>query len=99
MVDILIRAAPHKGRTERERAQADEIYGAGRAFRVCFTCVYVTTTLMLVMHWIDTNAKGALARTCDSTDRRLRAPVSTLYTRQYVRMALSSTDTGPRDRR
>ncbi|KAG6868626.1 hypothetical protein C0993_000216 [Termitomyces sp. T159_Od127] len=34
VVDALLRAAPHKGRTERERQQADEIYNAGHSIRI-----------------------------------------------------------------
>ncbi|KAI5123173.1 hypothetical protein M0805_000873 [Coniferiporia weirii] len=34
MVDVLLRAAPHRQRTERERMQADEIYPGLRAFRI-----------------------------------------------------------------
>ena len=34
MLDALLRAAPHKARTERERQQADEVY-AGQTLRVC----------------------------------------------------------------
>lgn len=34
MVDILLRAAPHRVRTERERMQADEIYPESRILRV-----------------------------------------------------------------
>ncbi|KAH8113566.1 hypothetical protein DFH11DRAFT_1599391 [Phellopilus nigrolimitatus] len=34
MVDVLLRAAPHRQRTERERMQADEIYPTSRAFRI-----------------------------------------------------------------
>ena len=35
IVDALLRAAPHKARTERERQQADEIYRGGQSMRVC----------------------------------------------------------------
>ncbi|KAL5482947.1 hypothetical protein ACEPAI_9542 [Sanghuangporus weigelae] len=34
MVDVLLRAAPHLQRTERERMQADEIYPVSRPFRI-----------------------------------------------------------------
>lgn len=34
IVDALLRAAPHKGRAERERQQADEIYKVGHSIRV-----------------------------------------------------------------
>ena len=34
MVDALLRAAPHRARSERERQQADEVY-AGQPLRVC----------------------------------------------------------------
>lgn len=35
MVDVLLRSAPHRQRTERERMQADEVYPDLRPFRVC----------------------------------------------------------------
>lgn len=34
VIDTLLRAAPHKTRTERERQQADEIYKVGNSMRV-----------------------------------------------------------------
>lgn len=34
VIDSLLRAAPHKARTERERQQADEIYKLGHSMRV-----------------------------------------------------------------
>ncbi|KAG6840797.1 hypothetical protein C0991_004269 [Blastosporella zonata] len=34
VIDTLIRAAPHKARTERERQQADEIYRLGQSMRI-----------------------------------------------------------------
>ncbi len=34
MLDALLRAAPHKARTEREQHQADEVY-SGQTLRVC----------------------------------------------------------------
>lgn len=35
MIDVLLRSAPHKARSERERQQADEVYKAGQSMRVC----------------------------------------------------------------
>ncbi|KAF8967056.1 hypothetical protein BDZ97DRAFT_1656803 [Flammula alnicola] len=34
VIDSLLRNSPHKARTERERAQADEVYKAGQAIRI-----------------------------------------------------------------
>lgn len=34
VVDSLLRAAPQKARTERERQQADEVYKLGHSIRV-----------------------------------------------------------------
>ncbi|KAG5639439.1 hypothetical protein H0H81_002310 [Sphagnurus paluster] len=34
VIDTLLRAAPHKARTERERQQADEIYKGGNSMRI-----------------------------------------------------------------
>ncbi|KAF8073617.1 hypothetical protein FPV67DRAFT_756803 [Lyophyllum atratum] len=34
VIDTLLRAAPHKARTERERQQADEIYKVGNSMRI-----------------------------------------------------------------
>lgn len=34
MVNVLLRAAPHMQRSERERMQADEVYPVLRTFRV-----------------------------------------------------------------
>ncbi|KAK7048511.1 hypothetical protein R3P38DRAFT_2869823 [Favolaschia claudopus] len=34
VIDVLLRAAPHKARTERERQQADEVYRAGALIRI-----------------------------------------------------------------
>ncbi|KAF8237174.1 hypothetical protein L208DRAFT_1248800 [Tricholoma matsutake] len=34
IIDTLLRAAPHKARTERERQQADEIYRGGQSMRI-----------------------------------------------------------------
>ncbi|KAI0044421.1 hypothetical protein FA95DRAFT_1497101 [Auriscalpium vulgare] len=34
MVDVLLRADPSRGRTEREKQQADEIYRSGQSFRI-----------------------------------------------------------------
>lgn len=46
MVDVLLRAAPHKHRTMRERQQADEIYPSLKTFRVSFT--FLTCLLYFV---------------------------------------------------
>lgn len=35
MIDVLLRAAPYKARTEGERQQADELYKGGTSMRVC----------------------------------------------------------------
>lgn len=37
VVDSLLRHAPHKARTEREREQADEVYKANYTIRVSLT--------------------------------------------------------------
>jgi len=34
VIDLLLRVAPHKARTERERLQADEVYKAGTSMRI-----------------------------------------------------------------
>jgi E3 ubiquitin-protein ligase CHFR len=34
MIDVLLRAAPYKARSEGERKQADELYKAGTSMRV-----------------------------------------------------------------
>ena len=34
IIETLLRAAPYKARTERERQQADEIYKTGHSLRV-----------------------------------------------------------------
>lgn len=51
VIDSLLRSAPHKARTQRERDQADEVYRSGVVLEVppiCMTpdsslCVLVTT--------------------------------------------------------
>ena len=35
VIDTLLRAAPYKARTEREKQQADEVYKTGHSLRVC----------------------------------------------------------------
>jgi hypothetical protein len=35
VIDTLLRAAPYKARTEREKQQADEVYKSGHSLRVC----------------------------------------------------------------
>ena len=36
MLDTLLRFAPHKTRTERERQQADDVYKSGHSIRVSY---------------------------------------------------------------
>ena len=47
MVDVLLRADPSRGRSEREKQQADEIYRPGQSFRVCFHLFFLSATQRL----------------------------------------------------
>lgn len=42
VVDTLLRLAPHKARTEREREQADELYKVGQSLRVCLSTSFIS---------------------------------------------------------
>ena len=41
VIDVLLRADPSRGRTDREKQQADEIYRPGQILRVRFILCYV----------------------------------------------------------
>lgn len=52
MLDALLRAAPHKARTEREQQQADEVY-SGQTLRVCVSYLILRDYIELFMRFLN----------------------------------------------
>jgi hypothetical protein len=52
MLDALLRAAPHKARTEREQQQADEVY-SGQTLRVCASHLVLRDHIELFLRFLN----------------------------------------------